>query len=153
MPIKKFAAERLHSESAEGADLLEFKLTQIDVGESYRKSMIQIPIFSDVHHEIKSWIEKIQEPFYPSEQLFHRGSINTEYTALYSRDKEYLFDHDDPNFFSPATRSRIVEFLLKRKRFSDDSEDDFAFGKINLGKVLTGKFILQYFVRRDQTDQ
>ena len=122
--------------------MLEFKLTQIDIGETYRKSMIQIPIFSDVHHEIKSWIEKIQEPFYPSEELFQRNSINTEYTALYSRDKEYLFDHNDPNFFSPATRSRIVEFLLKRKRFSDDSEDDFAFGVTKL--ISEGTFIACY---------
>ena len=30
MPIKKFSAEMLHSESAEGEDMLEFKLTQID---------------------------------------------------------------------------------------------------------------------------
>ena len=39
-----------------------------------------------------------------------------------------MFDHDDPEFFSLATRTRIVEFLLKRKRFSEDPNDDFAFG-------------------------
>jgi hypothetical protein len=32
------------------------------------------------------------------------------------RDKEYLFDHDEEQFFSQSTRSRIIEFLLKRKR-------------------------------------
>ena len=132
LPIKKFAAERLHSESAdpEGADFPEIKLAQIDAGECHKKSVIQIPIFSEVHHEIKSWIEKIEEPFFPSEK-FHRNSIKTEYTALYSRDKDYLFDHDD-DFFSLASRSRIVEFLLKRTRFSDDPEDDFAFGVTKL---------------------
>ena len=62
LPIKKFAAERLHSESAEpgGADSPEIKLAQIDAGECHKKSVIQIPIFSEVHHEIKSWIEKIE---------------------------------------------------------------------------------------------
>ena len=55
-----------------------------------------------------------------------------------------MFEHTDPNFFSPATRSRIIEFLLTRycscsgykslpftalrKRFSEDATDDFAFG-------------------------
>ena len=53
---------------------------------------------------------------------------HNQYTADYSRDKEYLFDHASADFFTPATRSRILEFLLKRKRFSEDSEDDFAFG-------------------------
>ena len=54
--------------------------------------------------------------------LFHKMSS-------FIRDKDYLFDHKDPNLFSPATRSRIVEFLLKRKRFSEDPDDDFAFGE------------------------
>ena len=49
--------------------------------------------------------------------------------VFFIRDKDYLFDHKDPNLFSPATRSRIVEFLLKRKRFSEDPDDDFAFGE------------------------
>jgi len=38
------------------------------------------------------------------------------------------FDSDDATFFSPSTRSRIVEFILKRKRLSEDSDDEFAFG-------------------------
>ena len=50
---------------------------------------------------------------------------------FYTRDKEYLFDATSPEFFTSATRSRIVEFLLKRKRFSDDPNDDFAFGMKN----------------------
>ena len=53
------------------------------------------------------------------------------------RDKDYLFDHSDPNLYSPATRSRIVEFLLKRKRFSADPNDDFAFGEIIHSNHLT----------------
>ena len=56
-------------------------------------------------------------------RLFYKMS------SFFIRDKDYLFDHKDPNLFSPATRSRIVEFLLKRKRFSEDPDDDFAFGE------------------------
>ena len=83
MPIKKFSAEMLHSESAEGANMLEFKLEQIDgSGGQWEGSTIEIPIFSDVHHEIKSWLEKIQEPFYPSNKLLRNKS---QYTAIFSR--------------------------------------------------------------------
>ena len=45
------------------------------------------------------------------------------------RDKEYLFDFSSQDVFTPTIRSRIVEFLLKRKRFSDDEDQDFAFGE------------------------
>lgn len=50
------------------------------------------------------------------------------FTAVYSRDKEYLFDIDSPNFFTSATRSRIVQFILDRTKFIETKEDDFAFG-------------------------
>ena len=35
---------------------------------------------------------------------------------------------DDENFFTPSIRSRIVDFILKRKRFKEDIDDEFAFG-------------------------
>lgn len=50
------------------------------------------------------------------------------FTAVYSRNKEYLFDLDSPNFFTSATRSRIVQFILDRTKFTEIKEDDFAFG-------------------------
>jgi len=141
MPIKKFSAEMLHSESAEGADMLEFKLSQLD-GTTHEEvgSMIRIPLFSDVTDELKSWFEKLQEPFYPSPTVFHRG--HNQYTAIYSRHKEYLFDHNNAKFFTPATRSRILEFLLKRKRFSEDPDDDFAFGITKL--ISDGVYLAAY---------
>ena len=33
-----------------------------------------------------------------------------------------------PNFFTQSMRSRVIEFILKRKRLSADALDDFAFG-------------------------
>ena len=82
--------------------MLEFKLTQLD-GTTHEKvgSMIRsvidtlnefvvrrfhirrIPLFSDVHDELKSWFEKFQEPFYPSEAVFNKS--NNQFTAVYSR--------------------------------------------------------------------
>lgn len=53
---------------------------------------------------------------------------NHRFTAMYSRDREYLFDIDSPCFFTPAIHSRIVQFILDRKRFSDKHTEDFSFG-------------------------
>ncbi|CAH2069036.1 unnamed protein product, partial [Iphiclides podalirius] len=49
-------------------------------------------------------------------------------TAIYSKDKEYLFDTASDCFWTPSIRSRIVQFILDRKRFSARPSDDFAFG-------------------------
>ncbi|CAG9782709.1 unnamed protein product [Diatraea saccharalis] len=49
-------------------------------------------------------------------------------TAIYSKDKEYLFDTNAECFWTPSIRSRIVQFILDRKKFSSASGDDFAFG-------------------------
>ena len=84
LPIRKFSAEMLHSESAEGANMLEFKLSNID-GSAFEHSMMGIPLFSDVHDELKSWFEKFQEPFYPKDKIFK--SWGHQHTAIYSRYK------------------------------------------------------------------
>lgn len=51
------------------------------------------------------------------------------FTAIYSRDKEYLFDIMSPNFFTQAVRSRIVQFILDRTFFGEPTSSDmFVFG-------------------------
>ncbi|XP_055538730.1 anoctamin-1 isoform X2 [Wyeomyia smithii] len=62
----------------------------------------------------------VEEKYFPPRS--HR------FTAVYSRDKEYLFDLKQACFFTAAVRSRIVQFILDRKRFSDDSKKYYAFG-------------------------
>ncbi|XP_011305827.1 anoctamin-4 [Fopius arisanus] len=64
--------------------------------------------------------------FYVDQTIF--PTMKHQYTAVYSRDKEYLFDLDAPDFFSSATHSRIVQFILDRTKFSEVNGDDFAFG-------------------------
>ena len=49
-------------------------------------------------------------------------------TAVFSRDKEYLFDVEREDFFTQSIRARVIEFILKRKRLSSDTLDDFSFG-------------------------
>lgn len=38
------------------------------------------------------------------------------------------FNAEDENFFTSSIRSRIVDFILKRKRFKSNLDDEFAFG-------------------------
>ncbi|XP_015601700.1 anoctamin-1 isoform X2 [Cephus cinctus] len=76
--------------------------------------------------EVNSLFRRIMKNYYVDTTIF--PTMKHRFTAVYSRDKEYLFDLDIPEFFSPATHSRIVQFILDRTRFTDDKEDDFAFG-------------------------
>ncbi|XP_073982861.1 anoctamin-1-like [Rhodnius prolixus] len=58
------------------------------------------------------------------------------FTAIYSRDKEYLFDINAPLFFTQAVRSRIVQFILDRTLFAKPtSHDMFVFG---MERLLNG---------------
>ncbi|KAK7067067.1 Anoctamin-1 [Halocaridina rubra] len=52
---------------------------------------------------------------------------NRHFTAVYARDKEYLFEVTD-ELFTAAVRARIVDFILRRKKFKEDDTDDFSFG-------------------------
>jgi hypothetical protein len=40
----------------------------------------------------------------------------------------HSFDIYAEGFFTQAVRSRIVQFILDRQRFTEDQDDDFAFG-------------------------
>ena len=54
--------------------------------------------------------------------------ISHRFTAIYSRDKEYLFDLQQANFFTTWVRARVVQFILDRQRFSRETAHDFSFG-------------------------
>lgn len=76
--------------------------------------------------EVNTFIRRIMSKYYVDTTIF--PTMRHHFTAVYSRDKEYLFDLDSPNFFTSATRSRIVQFILDRTKFTETKEDDFAFG-------------------------
>nr|XP_023017814.1 anoctamin-2-like [Leptinotarsa decemlineata] len=79
-------------------------------------------IFEEINSKwdiVKSWVF-VDKNIFPDKG--HR------FTAIYSRDKEYLFDVDSLGFFTPAIHSRIVQFILDRKRFTNSTLNDFAFG-------------------------
>ena len=57
-----------------------------------------------------------------------RYNFQEVYYATYSRARRDMFDSNHASFFNESKRIRIIHFILKRKRFSNDPSDDFAFG-------------------------
>jgi len=73
--------------------------------------------------------------------------ITKKFTCIYQRDKEYLFaiPKEEPDLFFPhATRSRIVDYILRRKMYTDESKDTFAFGinRLRKNNVYTAAYPL-----------
>lgn len=79
-----------------------------------------------IFDEMNSFIDRIMKKYYVDTTIF--PTLKHRFTAVYSRDKEYLFDLESPEFFTPATRSRIIQFILDRTKFTEDKDEDFGFG-------------------------
>ncbi|KMZ02607.1 anoctamin-1 isoform X2 [Drosophila simulans] len=79
-------------------------------------------VFSSLKHVFQFFLRNI----YVDEEIFPKRAHR--FTAIYSRDKEYLFDIRQDCFFTTAVRSRIVEFILDRQRFPAKNQHDMAFG-------------------------
>lgn len=60
-------------------------------------------------------------------QMFHE----------YSRDKEYLFDIDEPGFFTNDVRIAVVNFILERTAFIEAAEAEDA--SVGIQKLLNDK--------------
>ncbi|GLV37940.1 subdued [Carabus blaptoides fortunei] len=93
----------------------------------------KIPALRTVHTNTNYFLDSINTQWerlkcYVLVDKEHFPERGHRFTAVYSRDKEYLFNVDHPCFFTPAIHSRIVQFILDRKRFSENVHDDFAFG-------------------------
>ncbi|XP_037729760.1 anoctamin-1 isoform X3 [Drosophila subpulchrella] len=98
-----------------------------------RLPMKEIPGMSVVNRSTKSVLSSLKTVFqfflrniYVDEDIFPKRAHR--FTAIYSRDKEYLFDIRQDCFFTTAVRSRIVEFILDRQRFPAKNQHDMAFG-------------------------
>ncbi|KAG6456927.1 hypothetical protein O3G_MSEX010018 [Manduca sexta] len=96
--------------------------------------LVDKKIGMDKSHMRKAhWVDRIDACW---ERLMARIRVDPEMfperkhrlTAIYSKDKEYLFDTNSECFWTPSIRSRIVQFILDRKKFSHQPHDDFAFG-------------------------
>ncbi|XP_076350321.1 anoctamin-6-like isoform X2 [Tachypleus tridentatus] len=65
-----------------------------------------------------------------------KTSKRQQFTTEYRRAREYLYDVPEKkeDFFNPAQRAQIVDFILKRKRFSNNTNESYAFGITKLIK-------------------
>ncbi|XP_050316664.1 anoctamin-1 isoform X4 [Bactrocera neohumeralis] len=75
---------------------------------------------------LKSVVQFFLRHIFIDERYFPRRAYR--FTAIYSRDKEYLFDIHHRCFFTNAVRSRIVQFILDRQYFDNPDKDPRAFG-------------------------
>lgn len=76
----------------------------------------------------------LEKFIYHDKELFPEK--DQRFTAIYSRDKEYLFDIKSSNFFTQAVRSRIVRFILDRTLFDQPTSHDMhVFG---IERLLNG---------------
>ncbi|XP_022827150.1 anoctamin-1-like [Spodoptera litura] len=95
--------------------------------------MSKFTALKDVHEKTNSFVEQVDACW---DQFMSKIRVDTDMfperkhrlTAIYSKDKEYLFDTTAECFWTPSIRSRIVQFILDRKKFSEATNDDFAFG-------------------------
>ncbi|XP_050354863.1 anoctamin-1-like isoform X3 [Nymphalis io] len=95
--------------------------------------MSKFSALKDVHEKTNSLLDKIDECW---DSVMSKIRVDPalfperkhRLTAIYSKDKEYLFDTSVECFWTPSIRSRIVQFILDRKKFSETGNDDFAFG-------------------------
>ena len=90
-----------------------------------------------VHCRLYNNIIKFSTKASPPRAIFHPKftRLKDVFYATFSRDKSHFFDSTHEWYFDKSTRERIVDFLLKRKRFSDNDQDDFAFGITRLIKL------------------
>ncbi|XP_049887733.1 anoctamin-1 isoform X3 [Pectinophora gossypiella] len=95
--------------------------------------MSKFSALRDVHEKTNSLMDQIEGCW---DRFMSKIRVDTSIfperkhrlTAIYSKDKEYLFDTTSDCFWTPSIRSRIVQFILDRKKFSESLNDDFAFG-------------------------
>lgn len=79
----------------------------------------------------------IKAPFMLNRNILPK--IKKEPTLTFVRDREYLFDvpSDKESFFTNIERSRIVDFILRRKPFGEDSQEAYTFG---IKKMLSDSY-------------
>ncbi|XP_060085778.1 anoctamin-1-like isoform X2 [Ylistrum balloti] len=82
-------------------------------------------------------VKKLFAPFELDKEVM--PPIPRRFTLPYSRTKEYLYDfpEDRESLFSVVDRSRIVNFILRRKAFSDDKNQEYAFG---INKMIADEY-------------
>lgn len=88
---------------------------------------------SKVVRNMKSMFEGIYKHIRLDKRLFPHQKY--ELYHEFSRDKSYLFDVNEPNFFPCYVRLAVVNFILERTAFADNTEDNL--NCIGIDKLLS----------------
>nr|CAD7205863.1 unnamed protein product [Timema douglasi] len=76
--------------------------------------------------EVKSVLRRLLDFVHVDPNIFRPAPHKL--TAEFSRDKNYLFDTEADNFFTPSIRILVVDFILQRQRFDENQSSLFGFG-------------------------
>lgn len=92
---------------------MRFPIKQVDEPDvSHDFHMVRS--FKSILHKMFKFVRLDPRTFPPKKyELYHE----------YSRDKGYLFNLNDPNFFNNAVKSAIVNFILERTKYSEEPEN------------------------------
>ncbi|GAB6018638.1 hypothetical protein CHUAL_000318 [Chamberlinius hualienensis] len=107
----------------------------------------QLPAIS----KIKQFFKRCWKPISLDPKIFpHRAKVLSK---EFSKDKIRLFNIPEPKeqFFSQSNRSRVVDFILKRKKFSNDPNSILAFGITRL--LTTGVYTAAYPLHERNDDK
>lgn len=125
------------------AEILKFKFPiKLDESESdYALETHETKVVRNV----KSWLDGIYKHIRLDKTLFPPRDY--ELYHEFSRDKSYLFDVHDPNFFPCYVRIAIINFILERTAFADKNDD--TLNCVGIEKLLSDAAYLQAYPLHD----
>lgn len=92
---------------------MQFPIKQVDEPEMANEFQMVRNIKS-ILHKLFKFVRLDPRTFPPKKyELYHE----------YSRDKGYLFNLNDPNFFCSAVKSAVINFILERTKYSEEREN------------------------------
>ncbi|CRK98840.1 CLUMA_CG011990, isoform A [Clunio marinus] len=125
------------------AEILKFKFP-IKLDENESDFALEDEI-GEVSRSIKSIFDSIYKYIRLDKRLF--PSRKYELYHEFSRDKSYLFDVNDPDFFPCYVRLAVVSFILERTAFADNPGDNL--NCVGIDKLLADKVYMTAYPLHD----
>lgn len=100
---------------------------------------------SNILQNVKSTFDGIYKYIRLDKKIFPKKTY--ELYHEFSRDKRYLFDVNEPNFFPCFVRLAIVNFILERTAFAD--REDNNINCIGIDKLLADKAYISAYPLHD----
>lgn len=124
------------------AEILKFKFP-IRLDESETEYALEND--NKILQNVKSVFDGIYRHIRLDKRVFPKKTY--ELYHEFSRDKSYLFDVNDPNFFPCFVRLAVVNFILERTAFADKSDD--SINCIGIEKLLADSAYISAYPLHD----